>query len=249
MDDGDLHEALDACVAAVRRQLATVVDWRRPGDRPGQYGLDLVADAPAVEVLVDAGLGVLSEESGRHHPEREVCVVVDPVDGSTNASRRIPWYACSLAAVDAAGVRAALVVNLATDVTYRATRGGGATRDGVPIQVAPTTELGRALVLVNGVAPGHLGWAQYRSLGAAALDLCLVADGAADAYLDCAAGNHGPWDYLGGLLVLTEAGGVIADLDGRDLVVLDHEARRAPRAAASLELATQLDSARARAAA
>src|SRR5262245_5408656 len=108
MDDGELHEVLDACVAAVRAQLAGIADWRRPGERAGQYGRDLVADAPAVEVLTGAGLGVLSEESGRHHPEREICVVVDPVDGSTNASRRIPWYACSLAAVDADGVRAAL---------------------------------------------------------------------------------------------------------------------------------------------
>ncbi len=244
MEDAELHEVLDACVATIREHLRGSDDWRRPGDRPGQYGLDLVADAPAVELLAGAGLGVLSEESGRHHPERELCVVIDPVDGSTNASRGIPWFATSLAVVDDEGLRAALVVNLATGATYRATRGGGATRDGRPIAVSSTTEIGSALILMNGHSPDHLGWRQYRVLGAAALDLCLVAEGAADAYIDCADGNHGPWDYLGGMLVLSEAGGVISDLEGRELVVLDHSARRAPLGAASHQLHEVLAAAR-----
>jgi fructose-1,6-bisphosphatase/inositol monophosphatase family enzyme len=63
-----------------------------------------------------------------------------------------------------------------------------------------------------------------------------VAEGAIDGYLDCADSNHGPWDYLGGMLVLLEAGGVITDLRDRPLVVDDHEARRAPVAAATTEL-------------
>ena len=67
--------------------------------------------------------------------------------------------------------------------------------------------------------PGWLGWKQYRALGAAALDLCAVAAGVVDAYIDCSRSAHGPWDYLGGLLVCTEAGAVVADADGRDLVV------------------------------
>ena len=199
---------------------------------------------PALEVLLGAGLGVLSEESGRHHPGRDLCVVVDPVDGSTNASRGIPWFATSLAVLDADGVRASLVVNLATGATYRAVRGGGATKDGRPISVSTTSDIGSAFVLLNGHSSEHLGWRQYRVLGAAALDLCLVAEGAADAYLDCAAGNHGPWDYLGGMLVLTEAGGTISDLQGRDLVVVDHHARRAPVAAATAALHDVLAAAR-----
>jgi fructose-1,6-bisphosphatase/inositol monophosphatase family enzyme len=243
MDDAELLDVLDATVAAVRRSLDTIVDWRRPGERVGQYGLDLTADAAAVEVLTGAGLGVLSEESGRHHPEREVYAVVDPVDGSSNASRGIPWFATSLAIIDGEGLRAAVVVNQSSGVRYSATRGGGAFRDGVPIEVSTVTELDHAFLAMNGWCPQHLGWRQYRALGAAALDLCLVAEGAIDGYLDCADSNHGPWDYLGGMLVLLEAGGTITDLRDRPLVVDDHDARRAPVAAATAELHAELVSA------
>ena len=90
MDDAELFDVLDATVAAVRRSLDTIVDWRRPGERPGQYGLDLMADAAALEVLLAAGLGALSEESGRHHPERELYAVIDPVDGSIEREPRHP---------------------------------------------------------------------------------------------------------------------------------------------------------------
>ncbi len=63
-----------------------------------------------------------------------------------------------------------------------------------------------------------------------------MAEGAIDGYLDCADSNHGPWDYLGGMLVLLEAGGVVTDLHDRPLLVDDHEARRSPVAAATPEL-------------
>jgi len=244
VDDAELIEVLIGCVAAVRGVLDDIVDWRRPGDRDDQYGLDLVADDAAVAVLTGAGLGVLSEESGRHHPDRAVCVVVDPVDGSTNASRGIPHFATSLAAVDADGVRAAVVVNLATGVRYDAVRGHGARKDGVGIHVAPAVPLSRALVAMNGHAPSHFGWAQYRAFGAAALDLCFVAEGAVDGYLDCTGSNHGVWDYLGGMLIVTEAGGVMAEAGDQELCVLEHGARRAPIAASSPALLAELRVAR-----
>src|SRR5437868_3586993 len=112
MDDDALLAALDDAAAAVAAALAGLGDWGLAGTRAGQYKSDLAADAAAVDVLTRNGLGVLSEESGRHHRERELTVVVDPLDGSTNASRGIPWFATSLCAVDAEGPRAALVVNL-----------------------------------------------------------------------------------------------------------------------------------------
>jgi len=236
VDDAELIEVLVATVAEIRLVLDGIDDWRRPGERDDQYGLDLVADAAAIRVLTGAGLGVLSEESGRHHPDREICVVVDPVDGSTNASRGIPHYATSVAAVDVDGVRAAVVVNQATGVRYDAVRGGGSRKDGAAISVAAPTTMGESLIAMNGHAPSHFGWGQYRAFGAAALDLCFVAEGAADGYLDCTGSNHGVWDYLGGLLIVQEAGGVMTDVDDRELCVLEHSARRAPVAASSPEL-------------
>ena len=73
-------------------------------------------------------------------------------------------------------------------------------------------------------------------MGAAALDICSVACGRFDAYLDNTSGIHGPWDYLGGMLVLTEAGGLMEDIQGRDLVHLEHGAKRGPMAAATPQL-------------
>ena len=233
-------DVLTATVDAVERALATITDWRPAGERLGQYALDLVADGPAVDVLLAAGLGVLSEESGMQHGDRDVIVVMDPVDGSTNASRGVPYYACSLCAVDADGPLAALVVNLATGERFDAVRGEGARRNGEPIAASTTTDLAEALVAFNGLPGHHWGWAQYRSFGATALDLCAVACGRVDGYTDATPGEQGPWDYLGGLLICTEAGAVVSDAAGRDLVVLEHAARRCPVAGATPALHEQL---------
>ena len=229
-------EVLVAAADVVASALAGIVDWRPPGERADQYALDLIADGPVCELLLGAGFGVLSEESGLHHPERGIVVVVDPVDGSTNASRRIPHYNTALCAVDADGPLAALVVNQASGERFDAVRGAGARCDGRPIAPSVTTDLDRALVGFNGLPDAHWGWDQYRAFGAAALDLCSVACGRLDAYVDATPSAHGPWDYLAGLLICREAGAVVSDAEGRELVVLDHGARRTPVAAGTAEL-------------
>jgi fructose-1,6-bisphosphatase/inositol monophosphatase family enzyme len=245
MTDAELQRVLAATADAIATALGDLDDWGLAGTRSGQYRSDLAADAAALAVLEAAGLGVLSEESGRHRPEAEVTVILDPLDGSTNASRGVPWYAISLCAVDAHGPRAALVVNLAGGERYEAVRGGGATRDGVAIAPSGCTRLADALVGLSGYPPHYLGWRQFRALGAAALDLCAVAAGISDGYLDCSWNAHGSWDYAAGWLVCTEAGAVVADADGRDLLTLDHTGRRTPVAAATPELLAELVAARA----
>ena len=227
---------LDDAAAAIRAALGALDDWGLAGTKPGQYFSDLAADAAAVEVLLGHGLGVLSEETGRHHPEREITVVVDPLDGSTNASRGIPWYATSLCAVDREGALAALVVNLPGNISFRAERGAGASADGKAISPSTRTALNESLVALSGYPRRYLGWYQYRALGAAALDLCAVASGVVDAYMDCSWNAHGPWDYLGGMLVCQEAGACIADAQQRDLVTLEHTERRTPVAAGTRAL-------------
>ncbi len=217
---------------------------RRKGGRPGQYELDLSVDAAVLEVLSEAGVGVLSEESGSADLGADVVVVVDPVDGSTNASRGIPWYACSLCAVDSEGPWLSLVVNLATGTRWTAQRGAGAQRDGLTISTSSTTSLSDALVVLNGHPGAHFGWRQYRALGATSLDVCAVADGSVDATIDCTTDALGPWDYMGAMLVLTEAGGVMVDALGRELVVLDHDARRTPVSACTPRLFEQALAAR-----
>jgi myo-inositol-1(or 4)-monophosphatase len=234
--DESLFELFDEIARACARAVDQMTDRREPGLRVGQYGLDLRADAAALQLLDRPGLGVLSEESGLTRPGEPIVVVIDPIDGSTNASRRVPWYATSLCAVDAAGARLSLVRNLVTGVTFTAVRGGGAFRDGQPISPSNVTSLSDAVVLLSGLPPERLGWRQSRTLGAAALDMCAVASGDFDAFIDCSVDAHGVWDYAGAELICREAGASVCDAHGRELLVRDPDARRTPVASATAAL-------------
>lgn len=240
MDPVEVADVLEQVATAVADALDGLEDWGMTHTREGQYRHDVVADAAALAVIDEAGFGAVSEESGVHHPDRAITVVLDPVDGSTNASHGLPWWATSACAMDAEGPLAAVVVNQATGNRFRATRGGGATRDGEPIGPTACVELSQAIVAFSGYPTRHLGWSQYRSLGAAALDLCAVASGSLDAFMDCAPNPLAPWDYLAALLVCNEAGAPITEASGRDLMVTEFGPRRAPVAAATPELLAQV---------
>lgn len=227
--------------AAVAGALAALGDWGPNAGRPGQYKLDLAADDAALAVVHAAGLGSLSEESGRHHPDRILVAVVDPVDGSTNAHRGLAWYATSMCVLDGDGPLAAAVMNLATGARFWATRGGGAFGDHGPLVPSGATLLTDSIVALSGIPLRDRAWGQTRALGACALDLCAVAAGRIDGFYDATRpAAHGPWDYLGGMLVCREAGVPVVDAGGADLVVVDHLARRSPIAAATPELLAQL---------
>src|SRR3954471_13270251 len=139
-----LHTAADAVVAALARSGERGLS----GARPRQDHGDVVADAAVVPLLAAAGMGVLSEESGLAPADVDgvdVVVVVDPVDGSTNADRGVPWYATSLCAVDGAGPLAAVVADLSRGVRFEATRDGGARCDGVVLAPSGCRRLGEAI--------------------------------------------------------------------------------------------------------
>jgi fructose-1,6-bisphosphatase/inositol monophosphatase family enzyme len=273
--DDDLVDLCRRATRAAVGALSSATDWGLVPGSAHQHHSDLAADAAAVDVLVEGGLGVLSEESGTTHAERPLVAVLDPLDGSTNAAQGIPWYACSLCVVDEGGPRVAVVTNLASGVEYRAIRGRGAWRCDPAVTWSPgdpSERTGRpprpgggravepaaagpherqlrssgcraleeAVVGLSGMPDRHLGWRQFRALGAAALDLCAVAEGVLDGWVDCSPVGHGVWDYLGGMLVCEEAGASLGDLQGRELVVLDHDARRTPVAGASRELTAAL---------
>lgn len=214
-------------------------DRRRPGTRPGQYAFDVVADDAARAVLDGAGLAVLSEESGRTGPVGPLLVVLDPVDGSTNAALGIPWYATSLCVLDEVGAFVGLVVDQVSGVRYHAIRGAGAYRDGAPVRPSTVADLSHAVVGISGFPRAHPGWAQFRALGAASLDMCAVAEGVFDAYRVAGRSALSVWDYVAAMLVCTEAGAAVTELDGGELVVRDGSPRR-PAAAATPSLLTQL---------
>jgi fructose-1,6-bisphosphatase/inositol monophosphatase family enzyme len=233
-----LREAAAAVEVAVRS--VTGGDRRARTDRAGQYAIDLVADAAALDVLARMPVAVLSEESGwGGRSDAALTVVLDPVDGSTNASRHIPYWATSLCVLDGDGPLAALVVNQATGVTTTAVRGAGARRDGEPIAPRKIERVEDSVIALSGRPGVWLAWKQFRALGSAALSLCDVAAGALDGLVDGGAW-HAPWDYLGGLLICREAGAEVVDVTGRELVVADSDVRRQLLAAGTPALLEEL---------
>ena len=156
MTPEQLLALFEQTAAAIKDALDTVkgVDLRDRTSRPGQYALDLVADKAALEILNDAPVTIVSEESGvGPQSSSGITVVIDPVDGSSNAARGIPYWATSLCALDAQGPLAAMVINQATGVSSTATRGGGAFRDGVSISVSSATKAEEAVDRAFGI-PG-----------------------------------------------------------------------------------------------
>ena len=204
------------------------------GARETQYHLDLVADEVALRVLGAAGFRVVSEESGISG-SGDFTVVVDPIDGSTNCDHGVPFYATSLAVLRGDELVAGLVMNQATGTVFEAEKGAGARRDGVPISPSGQTEVGRSIMAFSGLPSRHLGWAQYRALGAASLEICLVADGSLDVYGVAQHSTLHPWDYLAGLLIAREAGATAADYGGALLDTADAVVRR-PVFCATVEL-------------
>lgn len=230
-----LRRTADAVVSA----LADNTSWALSGrDHASQYDHDLVADAAALSVLGPAGVRVISEESGTSGPEdAELTVVVDPVDGSTNASLGLPHWVTALCALDADGPVAAAVWNPANGERFEARRGAGATLNGQPITVA-SPAAGKAVVAVTGKTPTGAPWWQSRQLGASALDLCYVACGRLHGF--AATFGLSTWDYAGAALVCMEAGATVVEVGGRDPFEMSPSSGRRVVAAASPELADRI---------
>ncbi|MEV4760200.1 inositol monophosphatase family protein [Micromonospora sp. NPDC049559] len=159
--------------------------------------------------------------------------ILDPIDGTVNYLYGLPQYAVSLAAEVDGEVVAGVVRNAATGDEWTATRGGGAWRDGRRLRASTETDLGQALVATGfgydaarrthqaNVLVGLIPYVRdIRRFGAAALDLCLAAEGAVDAYYEK---GLNAWDHAAGGLVAAEAGLRVAGLHGAapgpDLVV------------------------------
>jgi fructose-1,6-bisphosphatase/inositol monophosphatase family enzyme len=228
IDPQILLERFAAASAAVRSAVGKLTDEQKNArtGRVGQYGLDIVADRAALNSLRGLDVAIVSEESlFSGNDDAAITVVLDPVDGSTNCARGIAYYATSIAAIDADGLLCGYVVNQATGTEYRAVRGKGATRDGVPVHASDVQSVEAAIVALSGLPARVLQWGQYRAFGCASLSLCELACGGIDGYID-GGSWHAPWDYLGGLLMCVEAGATVVDARGEDLVTSDPSVRR-----------------------
>jgi myo-inositol-1(or 4)-monophosphatase len=150
--------------------------------------------------------------------------VIDPLDGTTNYLYRFPAWAVSVALEDEDGGLVGVVHDPLAQETFRAERGAGAQLNGEPIRVNELDRLDTALIgtgfgydadvragqaeVLRGLLPKVR---DIRRAGAAALDLCSVAAGRLDGYYE--RGIH-RWDYAAGALIVREAGGEVAELEG-----------------------------------
>ncbi len=240
--DDDWLDVLTEATERVRTEVDRYDDMRRGGERPDQYGFDMVADAVVLDTLTPTGAGTFSEESGLRAGTTGDVVVIDPVDGSTNASYGIPHYACSLAVRDAEGIRVGLVTNLATGERFEAVRGRGSLRNGEPVKPTGCERLSDAVVAITGHPNRPIGWAQFRALGACALDVSYVASGVLDAFVDPIT-QLGLWDYAAAHVIALEAGVVVGEVSGLDVLHGDHSARRGVIYAATPALLAELEAA------
>ena len=239
--NAEILQVLNNTADAVSQVLATNTDWSLSGIRHTQYSVDVRADNAALAVLHEAGCAVLSEESQitGQWGDDDILVVMDPLDGSTNASRGVPWFATALCALDKSGMRASLVVNQASGKDrYWATQGGGAFHNGNQMHPSTCSSLKEAVVGVSGLASFRQQWSQFRALGAAALDICLVAQGVLDGWVDF--NSHGVWDYLASILICQEAGVATSEYLDRELLVTQYDEKRTPIVAATPALLAQL---------
>jgi myo-inositol-1(or 4)-monophosphatase len=196
--DTDVVTAADR---AVERQVIGALRARRPDD------------------------GVVGEESGAvAGGGTGVRWILDPIDGTVNYLYGIPQYAVSLAAEVDGVVVAGVVRNAANGQEWTATLGGGSYREGRRLAGSQVTELRQALLATGfaydagrrrhqaTVLADLLGDVRdVRRMGAAAIDLCLAAEGTVDMYYE--RGLH-VWDFAAGGLVATEAGLRVTGLAG-----------------------------------
>lgn len=176
------------------------------------------------------GDGFYGEESGAEESTTGLTWIVDPIDGTVNFLYGIPMYAVSIAVVegDPDPLRwralAACVFNPASGEEYTATRGGGARLGDQPISVSAPATLSQALLasgfsydpsrrIDQGTRLAHLlgRVRDLRRIGAASLDLCFVAAGRLDAYVER---GLQPWDHAAGVLIAEEAGAVVVTPGG-----------------------------------
>lgn len=173
---------------------------------------------------------ILGEETGRSGPENADFVwVIDPLDGTTNFVRGIPHYAVSIACLHKGKLEHAVVLDPVRREEFTASRGRGAQLNGRRIRVSKLPSLEGALLGTGIPFKGHQDdklpayaktlaqlasqSAGIRRAGAASLDLAYVAAGRFDAFWEV---GLSIWDIAAGALLVREAGGLIADLDGSE---------------------------------
>ena len=234
-----MHPMINTAVKAARRA-ATIInrasielDQLRVGRKgPNDFvtEVDQAAEQAIVDVLRAAypDHAILAEESGASsnlRDENENVWIIDPLDGTTNFIHGFPQYAISIALQQRGQITQAVIYDPTRNELFTATKGAGAFMNDKRLRVAKRDKLADALIgtgfpysdlsaLDEYVKMFHVMTqksAGLRRPGAAALDLAYVAAGRLDGFFEK---NLKPWDMAAGALLVSEAGGIIANFSG-----------------------------------
>lgn len=178
---------------------------------------------------------IVGEEGGSYgNPGRGRRWLIDPLDGTTNFAHGLPFFCVSIGLEEAGAPRVGVVTAPALGLTFFAERGGGAFLEEQGelrrIAVSATSELSEALLATgfpyDRQVSAENNFAEFvwmkrraqgvRRVGAAALDLAMVAAGWLDGYWEM---KLKPWDLAAGILLVTEAGGTVTDWHGAPVVL------------------------------
>lgn len=191
--------------------------------------IDLELEELALDILRSENVPakVVTEERGvvRLSDEEEFTIYLDPLDGTTNALRRIPVYSTSIAISRSGRLELGVVRNLVSGDTYLAQRGMGARKNERSLRIGRPREKRVLATYINGNLDERLldllrMFDTVRSLGSAALEICLVSEGAIEAFVDLR-GKLRITDIAAASLILEEAGGVITDDRGERIPLID----------------------------
>jgi myo-inositol-1(or 4)-monophosphatase len=230
----NIQNAIEPCLKTIKMPLPNL-GIGAGGDQTKP--VDLAAETAIVETIRNYGVSftLISEESGIKEygtAPQECFVCVDPVDGTTNFTRGLPFYCSSISVSDkpdVASVYAAMVADLVHDETYLAFRGSGAYRNSQRIATSEIRSLDEAVIGLDintyktkPNVPAFTTLIQNtkhtRHFGANALEVCYVASGLTDAFVDLR-GKIRTTDVAAGFLVVKEAGGIVSDADDRPINV------------------------------
>ena len=171
---------------------------------------------------------IIGEEGGTEASRETGPVwIIDPIDGTMNFLRGVPYWSVAIALVVDKVLQIGITYDPVHDELYAARRGGGARRNGEIIQVSRTNDPQKAVVGATFsfkmsidrygdlLAAILKAGSDHRRLGSTALMMAHVSDGRLDA---CATLKCNSWDVIGGLMLVEEAGGIASNfLDGAEL--------------------------------
>ncbi len=219
-------EAARAGAELVRSRFGGRIDTSFKGEVDPVTDVDRAAERAILDTLhrFRPDDAVLAEEGGRTGRLRGRVWIVDPLDGTVNFLHGIPHVGVSVALWEDGTPKVGVVVDAIGGDEYVAAVGEGTTRSGTPVTVS-ARPLSDGLVATGFPYDRRDHAADYaatvgavlrraqgiRRFGAATLDFCWVADGRFAGFWEF---GLAPWDVAAGILLVTEAGGIVTDLDG-----------------------------------